>query len=610
MFFILALVFCVCGYFGWGTQIDGKERKDFVSFCEEYAGLISFIISTSIIIFQSWWNNSIDKEEQTKNRKQSNHLGILSLKHKEKVNILEKFGGNIKYHYLGEDSIYGTMIDVLQRLKNEPEDNVNKKVLYLFLCSPVLDTPERIRGNYSDWGREFSGILTDLCTTESGLTKDNVHICFLSDEVIMGFKPLKGFVEVLANYCVAYEKKKKRKPKSAEEIYGTIYAETKRIYDIIVNKHKDKYYLRLLEDIPFQMIITETDKFAEVVVSFAGKTILEKEKSVEPKGFHSVDRDVVEAFKEIFDAYTNKSDRIPLKPLHTENIIKSTSKEHLIKNYHANTIQDILTTPIRVSANTFSPYYANSSKFTTDTLLHILKKDDKVIEIGSGSGIQVLAAYKKLVELGTSSPIIWAIEPFAIDLLRENCKGISIVTKQWMLIEKKGENRSGHCNSDTNKAVLCDKEKCKSPKCIHKKCNVAAIHEINDSYFESIKFNVILGDLPFVSADTTNASNEEMAYYDLHHDSHRILLRLFSNSNWVQKNGILITAFSTLGGYEDTNNFAQMIRDEGLVTVQYFCFLEDDYHWIIYCLMKKDDYDAANKDGRNYWKDRFGINLG
>lgn len=53
-----------------------------------------------------------------------------------------------------------------------------------------------------------------------------------------------------------------------------------------------------------------------------------------------------------------------------------------------------------------------------------------------------------------------------------------------------------------------------------------------------------------------------------------------------------------------------MIRDEGLVTVQYFCFLEDDYHWIIYCLMKKDDYDAANKDGRNYWKDRFGINLG
>lgn len=94
-FFILALVFCVCGYFGWGTQIDGKERKDFVSFCEEYAGLISFIISTSIIIFQSWWNNSIDKEEQTKNRKQSNHLGILSLKHKEKVNILEKFGGNI-----------------------------------------------------------------------------------------------------------------------------------------------------------------------------------------------------------------------------------------------------------------------------------------------------------------------------------------------------------------------------------------------------------------------------------------------------------------------------------------------------------------------------------
>ena len=368
--------------------------------------------------------------------------------------------------------------------------------------------------------------------------------------------------------------------------------------------------MTLLDDIPFQMVITKTDKFAEVVVSFAGKNIIEKEEYIEPKGFHSIDPDVVGAFIDIFKAYTNKHSRIPFKPQHTEEIIEQTMKPHKIKEYHSKTLTNILSVPIEIPSNTFSPYYANSSKFTTDTLLHILRKDDKVIEIGSGSGIQVLAALQKLKDLKTKNPIVWAIEPYAFDLLKKNClKTPEIKIKHWILRVKNVNNKDIMPAKYNNQAILCDRDKClvKNKQC-NNTCKIFD-NEIVESDFENNKFNIVLGDLPFVSACINDASDKELAYYDLHHDSHQALLRLFKNATWTAKGAILITAFSTLGGYEDTKNFAQMIQREGLVIVQYFCYLEKDYHWITYCLMKKEDYDTANQGGKDYWKDRFGIKL-
>lgn len=591
---------------------NGIRANDFFSFFDKYGGWILSIYSLLCGILPyivcNIRNKKIEQKEYIEACKRSKHLWDLSLKHKDKINILKKFGSSIQYHYLDEGSIYGTMIDVLNRLKNEPDANVNSKELYVFLCSPVLDTPERINGNYSKWGDEFSSILADMTTQESGLLKNNVNVCFLANDSTLGFKPLQDFVEVLANYCAASDLKKAKTPrqkahvKPAKDINQVIYTKTERIYKKIL-EHKDNCCLTLLDDIPFQMVITKTDKFAEVVVSFAGKNIIEKEEYIEPKGFHSIDPDVVGAFIDIFKAYTNKHSRIPFKPQHTEEIINQTMKPHKIKEYHSKTLTNILSVPIEIPSNTFSPYYANSSKFTTDTLLHILRKDDKVIEIGSGSGIQVLAALQKLKDLKTENPIVWAIEPYAIDLLKKNClKTPEIKIKHWILRVKKVTNFD-------NQATLCNRDNCsiKNKQC-NNTCKIFD-NEIVESDFENNRFNIVLGDLPFVSACVNNDSDKELAYYDLHHDSHQALLRLFKNATWTTPGAILITAFSTLGGYEDTKNFAQMIQKEGLVIVQYFCYLEKDYHWITYCLMKKEDYDTANQDGKDYWKDRFGIKL-
>lgn len=608
IYFVIIIVVLLIWYFIWFYNghhivVCGISKNDIATFLKHFSNPLTFIISIicSILpsIVQYFWEKVQTKKEELENRKYGRYLWNLSLKHKEKVNILEKFGGITKSNNLGEDSIYGTMIDVLRRLNNEPDTQLTRKELYIFLCSPVLDTPERVNGDYTKWGEEFSGILRDLATSRAGLTRDNVHICFLSNNVIAGFKPLKGFIEVLSNYCASFEKKKKRN-KKAEDIYDIIYKKTEEIYNEVVNRYRNNIHLRLLEDIPFQMIITKTDNFAEVVVSFAGKTIIEKEKTIEPKGFHSIDNDVVNAFIDIFNAYTDKGDRIPLRPKHTEDIIKLTKEKHLINKYHSNSLPDIISSPITIPANTFSPFYANSSKFTTDVLLHIIKAGDKIIEIGSGIGIQILAANRKLISLGTVTPTIWAIEPFAFEALKQNCEGLNITIKKWILR-----------NKTTNKgsvAILCNRENCKQTTCFeNQKCKYE--HEIKNQDFNNEKFNIILGDLPFVSADTKKASNEEMAYYDLHHESHRSLLNLFKNAPWVAPNAILITAFSTLGGYEDTNNFTQLIQKEGLIIIQYFCYLEDDYHWIIYCLMRKEDYYKTSQDGKNYWKDRFGITI-
>jgi hypothetical protein len=609
----ISIVLLIVWYACWVSP-EHRGIKSFIS-NDKHLTFIGIYFTIIMPLFQVIVQLIYYKRTAKHDRKQSKYLWDISLKHKEKVNILEKFGGNIKYNYLGGDSIYGTMIDILERIKNSSDNDTNKKQLFIFLCSPVLDTPERVSGDYQKWGKQFSDLITELCRKPN--MKDNVHICFLSDDVKLGFRPLHGFIEVLANYCADFEKRKIGNRAKAtvrcqtinhDTIYNAIEKQTTNVYGKIIAEH-GKEKVRLLDDIPFQMIISETDNFAEVVVSFAGKTILEYEKEKEPKGFHSIDPDVVNAFKQIFDAYANKENRTPLKPQHTENIIKECKTEHTIKEYHYNTLPNILSQPIEISAKTFSPFYANSSKFTTDTLLHILKKDDKVIEIGSGSGIQVLAAYKKLQNLSTTQPVVWAIEPFAVNLLKINIKNTNIISKQWILRVKNGNNKGTHHITQENNAMLCDREKCTQNKCTENRCAVAFANEIKNADFANNKFNIVLGDLPFVSADTKNATDEQMAYYDLHHDTHRTLLRLFSKDPYdcFEKNAILITAFSTLGGYEDTSSFAQMIQDEGLVIVQSFCYLEDKYHWLIYCLMKKTDFEEANTGNKNYWKDRFGI---
>ncbi len=521
----------------------------------------------------------------------------LSIKHKERVSVLKKFSGSAKFRYT-QDSIYGTMIDLLKRCKK----STSKKHLYMLLCSPALDSPARIKGNYKDWGNEFSRLLGAIC----GDTDVTAQVAYLPNEVILGFNPLYGFVETLASYCTDEAISKGRCEVSdrdtfSKQVFEDIYNNTGDIYtliDTIKDRHKkNNIDIRKILDIPFQIIIWEQDDLAEVVVSFAGKTILEDGNYIEPQGFHSCDVGVVNAFKQIFESYTDDHKRIPLKPMHTRDIIEKTKEagEHFLQCYHSKTTSDpILSKPLRISADTFSPFYANSSKFTTDALLHVLQKDNKVIEIGSGSGIQVLAALRKLQDLGTSTPVVWAIEPFAIELLEENCNGSDIVIKKWILKKKNGDYKDLHSVKDKNfNVVLYDESKEK---------------EITDSDFNGHKFDIVLGDLPFVSA-TTSSDENELAYYDYQHNSHRALFKIFSTAKWVNKNAVLITAFSSLGGYDDIAYFTQMIKDEKLVIVQNFCYLEAGYHWLIYCIMRESDFNALNASGE-YWRvNRFGIEL-
>ena len=68
----------------------------------------------------------------------------------------------------------------------------------------------------------------------------------------------------------------------------------------------------------------------------------------------------------------------------------------------------------------------------------------------------------------------------------------------------------------------------------------------------------------------------------------------------LAEDGLLVTAFSSLGGPEDIAGFERHITDNSLQVIQRVEFYESGYMWMVYVLMRKESYEACGD--RLWWK--------
>lgn len=501
--------------------------------------------------------------------------------HKDRIRILENFSQNS--YFSSHITVYDELIRMLDRCSSfKDSDNVK---LYMLTCTPSVDYPERLNKDFSKWGSDFRRKIANILKNE----KAAIELYHLPDTVISGFNPLQNFIEALAGYCAEITK---NNPNHVE-INKLIYDREKQyISDLETtdktdvsgdNKKKGTIIINSTHhaEIPFQIFIYETNNYGEVLVSFANKAILQDKETKDYKGFHSIDSTVVDAFKKIFNAYTSSHRRIPIKPIHTLNIINSIKQKgkHTIENYLNENID------IEVVNGMFSPAYANSSKFTSYALIRILKKNDKVIDIGSGTGVQALIAYNYLKnKLETESPLVYAIEPckISIGVLESNANRnvADIKIKNWVLHTDNGSQEYLYPNHGFGKLICLDTK--------------------NEANLEGNKFDVIIGDLPYV--DTEADTDFERAFFDIAHKAHDALFKMFANESFVNDNARLVTSFSSLGGIDDIIKFERIICDNNLVILQRFSFNENDYLWYVYVIVKKEYYKSFND---RYWWEKL-----
>ena len=454
------------------------------------------------------------------------------------------------------DAIIGTLKRLLVRQGTYDIGEPPRFRLCLLLCSPAVDYP----GNRKEpWGEEFITMIRGF------INHPNIHIdvCHLPVSPLLGYDPMEDFLSVLANYIVDKDKENVR------EVHKMLSKCTMNIASEIqsmASAHKERFEIRPpMLDIPFQVVLVLGDDMKEVVVSFAGREILERGDS-EPKGFFSSDPYVVETFHKIYVDYVKQGGRACLVPPLTQDVIKehATRKSHRIFNF-CNTV-DVLS----VGEGCFSPAIANSTKFTCWAITKLLSKDDdSLLDIGSGTGILALVAQKTLAGLGVAKPIIWATEcdETAYQTLCKNCSS-DIVTKRWKLSPANPKNGelSGY---------FMDMEK-----------------QVPVPNGDVGQYKVIIADLPFV--DSEDRGDVDQRFFDPHHRSHESLFSAVAKNDWLKKDGKLITAFSSLGGPYDVIRFERMIAESGLRIVQRLDFHESNYLWIVHVIMKKDDFDPKS----------------
>lgn len=564
-----------------------KKYSDPKTFAEEYVFYLALwaIIITVVGVIISWI--------------EPNYYDILLVRsQKDKIRLLKQFTPSNKILKLrGDNSIYDSVVKMLERaLKNA--ERAEKVELKLLLCAPGLDYPGRISSDKEEetWGLEVYSIIEKIIVHE----KTKVSITHLPDEVISGFNPLLGFLETLSNYI-----SQKNGISSPNDIFEKLKDSSNDIVDMFL-KQKKKQSNRIelnnstIVDIPFQIFICNSENLQEVIVSFASKEILEDMYSSEPKGFHSIDPDVVGVFEEIYHTYVSEHRRMPIKPTHTLKIIEEQSlvKEHLVSNYLSSELKNGIS--IKVHDGVFSPKFANSSKFTSYVLCKILKGKESVLDIGSGTGIQALVALRKLEELGNTNPTIWALEsvPSAFINLQENTQSTSITCRRWGLLSVLNNGKEKiikQCHEVTDdETQIEDGVFCEFEDNSNSKFKVVSLS--SEKNFTS--FDLIIADLPYV--DTRPSDDSELAYFDLNHIAHKTLFKAFQKNRWVSNNSILVTSFSTLGGLEDLAKFERLINRENLTAIQKFSFYEDKYLWLVYCIINSKHYKSDE-----YWRKRL-----
>jgi len=574
-FFLLAVLGVMILFFIWFVlhwkTVEQQTAKNFGDllrdFATDYAFYLLFYTFIGGLLFTVglWLADKVDPTgaEEKLRRSQINYVKLL-----EHFEPLRNRWG-IKQLY-NDRSIYNAIIATLDRLTGKmgkPEDAIHIKYnVFLLLCSPALDYDENPKVSEPaheeyKWGEEFKDKIEQI-TAHKNI---KVEICHLPSEPMLGFKPMEDFLSVLA-YFITNKKNLSDFQKNHDMLKDRTNLITERFRQL-KNEHPKRFVIHPpMFNIPFQIVLVFGHDFHEVVVSFAGRDLLES--GTQPRGFFSSDPDVVNTFQHVYSDYVAQSGRLSFVPRHTRSVIDDHSTSDAarpLKNYLG------IIPHLEVADGCFSPAFGNSSKFTSWVISKVLTKNDiSVLDIGSGTGVLALIAQKTLQQLGAMNYKILAVESDgrSLDTLRKNCPvALGIEVKHWRLCPRSSAFVDV---GDGNKQV----------------------------YNAGIgQFNVIIADLPFV--DVKEDMAKDPRFFDPKHEAHEALFKAVASNNWLANGGKLITAFSSLGGPDDVLRFERLIEDNKLKIVQRVDFHEADYLWIVHVIMKKDDV------GNDFWWSRL-----
>ena len=160
---------------------------------------------------------------------------------------------------------------------------------------------------------------------------------------------------------------------------------------------------------------------------------------------------------------------------------------------------------------------------------------------------------------------------------------MEIIAKRWLLYT------GNHCKNNNDQ-----KQHLTVGKIIDNNEHISKAVALSD--FKNNKFDIVIGDLPYV--DTKADESLEHAFFDLEHNAHRALFKMFANETYIKNDSKLITSFSSLGGLDDIIKFESIISKSELIILQRFAFNEKDYLWYVYVLVKKVFFDSYNHE---YW---------
>lgn len=592
-FIVIVLIILAALYYEWFTSLSTNKRpgeitelKSILEYFEKNGGFVSFYFGLVALL-----TVLLNFERNTQNEVYAR----LYNRSKERISVLKKF--HSKSNLLGEKNIYNSILDLLNRIYRS---NNSDQELSLLLCSPLLDFDGRTK-EINEWGDEFSHLLKKIADDRDV----KVRMWVLPNNIINGSNPLKSFTEILANFG---------SDKDVNVKFQTMWENTLSFISTMEqldqdNKETVEFNRTILSNIPFQILLYNSKEIKEVVVSFAGKKVLEDVHNSETFGIHSVDSDVVEAFTDIFNSYVAERRRTPIKPQHSLNVIEKinghedsyTIKDYLNSTCYNNMIDELklAKTDIEVPPQTFSPAYANSSKFTSVVLKTIIGKKDKVLEIGAGTGVQSIIAFRTQIALKNKKPKVYALEMDSngfkalqnnliknkINFVPGSKNGVKAINATLKAVN--GINISFETNDIklTDEAITNGKLEIIDNKS----------YADNKKHFEDLiksQIDLLIADLPYVDTDAENGL--ERAFYDPGHYAHKSLFLYFKNSNQFRDEARLLTSFSSLGGEEDLIRFELMIREAGLFISHKQSFFEDGYEWIVYTIVK------TKQDG--YWK--------